>query len=239
MLKPKAKLGVGDWDVISSIADAIQASIELYVIIVHFDPSQLTLTRFLHGFALPGQWNQVMSVLCCCRCRVEHRTWCQQRLDEMNIKVGWHHTFCSASTTAFPRARIINRTTYIIPTILKNSNDGHKDRNCADQRCARASDSENTSSASGARSVGAGGSGGGKRGGGKSGKAGKNRGAAPAQGQSQQRDKEKGKSLKAPPGAQGHQKSDEARTSPSSPTEASSRMLDLRRTGQILLCFDM
>jgi len=137
----------------------------------------------------------------------------------MNIKVG-HHTFCSASTTAFPRARIINRTTYIIPTILKNSNDGHKDRNCADQRCARASDSENTSSASGARSVGAGGSGGGKRGGGKSGKAGKNRGAAPAQGQSQQRDKEKGKSLKAPPGAQGHQKSDEARTSPSSPTEA-------------------
>lgn len=83
---------------------------------------------------------------------------------------------------------------------------------------ARAGDSaaENAPSASGAHSVGAGGSGGRKKG---KGKAGKNRrGSAPAQGQNhQQRDKEKGKA-KAPPGAQ--EKSDEGRTSPSSPTEA-------------------
>ncbi len=89
---------------------------------------------------------------------------------------------------------------------------------------ARAGDSaaENAPSASDARSAGAGGSGGGKRGGGKSGKAGKagkNRGPTPAQGQNQHRDKEKSKA-KTPLGDQGQQKSDEATTSPSSPTEA-------------------
>ena len=89
---------------------------------------------------------------------------------------------------------------------------------------ARAGDSaaENAPSASDARSAGAGGSGGGKRGGGKSGKAGKagkNRGPTPAQGQNQHRDKEKSKA-KTPLGDQGQQKSDEATTSSSSPTEA-------------------
>lgn len=86
---------------------------------------------------------------------------------------------------------------------------------------ARAGDStaENAPNASGARSVGFG-SGGGNRGRGKSGKAGKNQGLAPAQGQNQQRDKDKGKA-KAPLSTQGQHKSDEARTSPSSPTEAS------------------